>query len=141
MKIYLASPFEKQPFMRVVRGHLQERGYEVTADWLDEKTETGQDAALAQRDIAAIQAADVVVVYNPQEFRYSGTGGRHVELGIALMLDKVVVLLGERSNVFHHLVLHRVETTVELYRLLDHLRLPRTTVLATAAHDFLTHLE
>lgn len=134
MTVYLAAPFEHLETMKALRWCLEQEGFTVNASWLSE-TKAENDAVLASkpsvsagtdyalRDLEDIDAADVIVVYNPVAFYKHGTGGRHVELGYALGKNKLIILYGGKpSNVFHHLVpvadtlkdltamLHRMET-------------------------------
>lgn len=108
MKIYLASPFEKQAEMRTLRKVFQKDGHSVIARWLDEPAEAFSAGDIhfqnhALRDLEDITACDLVVVNNPSDYFHAGTGGRHVELGFALGLKKEVILYGWPSNVFHAL--------------------------------------
>ena len=103
MKIYLASPFEKQAGMKTLADSLTHAGYTITSKWLTEDETAAQHAALAWRDVQDINEADVVVVNNPTDFFHAGTGGRHVEFGYALAMHKPLILLGRPSNVFHYL--------------------------------------
>jgi len=111
--VYLSSQFEDGPVLRKVRDDLVRTGCHVTSRWLDAESSTPATAhaheddaaatlaAIACQDIEDIQAADVVVVFNPHEACNIGRGGRHVETGYALALGKKVVIVGARANVFH----------------------------------------
>lgn len=113
--LYLSAQFEDAPVLRDARARLAALGYTVTSRWLDAGTAvpaTAQTsdagagerlAAIAVQDLDDIRAADVVVVYNPAEACAIGRGGRHVETGFALALDKPIVIVGARGNVFHWL--------------------------------------
>jgi hypothetical protein len=52
-------------------------------------------------DLQDVLNAHAVVAINPEEYRNSGTGGRHVELGYAIAHSIPVFILGCRSHVFH----------------------------------------
>lgn len=101
LKVYIAAPFPLKSEAVVVKALLEGAGYEVTSTWLRVDDMPDTDAA-ARLDLADVQRADVLVAMNPAGWETRGTGGRHAELGAALILDKPVVLLGERTNVFHH---------------------------------------
>lgn len=113
--LYLSAQFEDAPVLRDARARLTALGYTVTSRWLDAGTAvpaTAQAddagagerlAAIAVQDLEDIRAADIVVVYNPPEACAVGRGGRHVETGFALALDKPIVVVGARGNVFHWL--------------------------------------
>lgn len=119
MTIYLAAPFEHLLTMRTLRESLVADGVAVNSRWLSETPEENMAVlsssptakelgrVYALRDLEDIDAADVVVVYNPVAFKNAGTGGRHVELGYAIGRHKTVILYnGYPSNVFHYLVLY-----------------------------------
>ena len=48
-----------------------------------------------------------------EEPRNNSRGGRHVEFGIAIGLSKIVIAVGPRETVFHHLPEIRHFDTVE----------------------------
>jgi nucleoside 2-deoxyribosyltransferase len=112
MKIYLAAPSECQDDMRHLRDVLVGLGHTITADWLDEDNLRGPlTYQMANRDIQNIHNSDAVIVYNPKEFHNAGTGGRHSELAFAIAANKMVILFGEPSQVFHeHLSVSRAKT-------------------------------
>lgn len=106
MKIYVASPYELIDKARGVSQYLESQGIEVTSRWL--AGENGDKSLWAQNDLDDVARADLLLALNPEEYRNKGTGGRHVELGYALALGKQIVLVGVRTNVFHHLACVRV---------------------------------
>lgn len=57
----------------------------------------------ARGDLADVARCDVFVALNPDEWGKQGTGGRHVEFGYAAALRNPIVLIGARTNIFHHL--------------------------------------
>jgi nucleoside 2-deoxyribosyltransferase len=93
---------------------LSERGHQITARWLsqpfgattDYTPETCRD--IAQQDMDDVCAADgLVLVAGPD--RYSG--GKFVEVGIALGTGKRVVVIGRRENMLmHHPSVEQVDT-------------------------------
>jgi len=106
MKIYIAAPYPQIDSARHMRDDLVARGYVVTARWLDERSILNDE--WAQNDLADLDAADVLVLINDDEWANRGTGGRHTELGYALALHMPVVLLGSRTQIFHYLKQIRV---------------------------------
>lgn len=97
--------------MKRLREKLTGLGFNVQASWLDEPDikDDGvhmapltpeQHNEMAIRDIAEVKACDVFVTVLE-----NGTGltrgGRHVELGAALALDKPVITIGNPENTFH----------------------------------------
>lgn len=103
-RIYVSAPFELQSKARAVRDTLVEHGYTVTSSWLDEQPSNELSPCdMAERDVADMFRADVLVSINPQEWERQGTGGRHFEAGVAFMLGMPTFIYGVRSNVFHSL--------------------------------------
>ncbi len=119
MKVYLAAHYDRFPLMRSWRYRLGLAGIGVTSRWIDGGHELGdfptddQRARLAREDLEDLDAADVVVLFNPAEDHWAGRGGRHVELGYAIGKGKPIVLVGERENVFHWLPAVTVTTQDE----------------------------
>lgn len=52
-------------------------------------------------DLEDLRAADTVISFTDE--KGGGKGGRHVEFGVALALEKRLILVGPRENVFHTL--------------------------------------
>lgn len=107
IKAYIAAPWPIRERAIAVRRLLALRGIQCTAGWLTD-ARLSLDDATATMDLSDVARADVLVAINPVAWADQGTGGRHVELGFALGLQKPIVLLGVRSNIFHHLNLVRV---------------------------------
>jgi nucleoside 2-deoxyribosyltransferase len=61
---------------------------------------------LAETDIDDIRRADALVAF--AEEAAGGGGGRHVELGVALALGKLVIVVGRPEHLFHRLPQVRV---------------------------------
>ena len=112
MKIYIAAPFEMRDEAISVMHWLESCGHGVTSSWLREGAFANDDPT-ARLDLADIDRANLLLALNPPEWRRAGTGGRHVELGYALALGKQIVLVGVRTNVFHHLDCVRVISRIE----------------------------
>jgi len=101
MKIYLSSRFERREEMRVYRERLIELGHVVTSRWLAMSADSDPTHA-AIVDLADVNAADAIICFTePTKCGYT-TGGRHVELGIAISIGLPVILIGPRENVFYH---------------------------------------
>lgn len=101
LKVYIAAPFPIRDRAVSVMHVLELKGIEVTSRWL--KAPDTMTDEHARKDLDDVAAADVLLALNPDGWEERGTGGRHVELGYALALGKPVLLVGERSNIFHHL--------------------------------------
>lgn len=108
-RLYIAAPFSLIVSARLLANRLRQEGFEITSMWLSEDPTTTDhsQAANEQRartDLWDIARADAFVLINPEEFRNSGTGGRHVETGCAMMLHMPIFVLGVTTNVFHSLL-------------------------------------
>lgn len=109
-RIYLAARYIRRAEIAGYADQLRVLGYEITARWLsgdhDEQQVTdAQFARFAREDVEDVIAADVVVSFTELlAVEGAGRGGRHVEYGIGLALDKHLVIIGPRENIFHRLV-------------------------------------
>lgn len=101
MQVYIAAPYPTREQAIALMHRLEAEGFGVTSTWLREDDELADK--YAQLDLDDIGRCDALVLMNPEEWKNSGTGGRHVEFGWALGLNKHVVVVGERSNIFHYL--------------------------------------
>lgn len=111
LKIYLASRWEDRDEIIKHRDYLvKAAGIESTARWLTPthprlKSVVARDRKTGKlvqsRDVEDILRADVVIVFSPKKAHGNGTGGRHVECGIAIGTNKTVLLCGIPENVFH----------------------------------------
>ena len=114
MKFYLAAAYDRKEEMRGYRKVLRSFGHEVTSRWIDghpeinngdiisvdmlndpEYLRTSQEVAM--HDLEDIQSADAVISFHGQ----TNQGGRHVEYGYALALDKPIYIVGDLENLFH----------------------------------------
>lgn len=101
MKVYIAAPYPERNLAIAVMRALEAKDVEVTSSWL--KIVEQNDSPTAQKDLADVAACDVLLAINPPAWANAGTGGRHVELGYAIALNKKIVLAGDRTNIFHYL--------------------------------------
>lgn len=117
-KIYVAGRIEDFERVRRVQALVREAGYEISYDWTQGcqsdgsvsgvKGVTGSTGALAdicQKEIDGVRSADAVVLLLP-----AGRGA-HTELGLALALEKRVVIhstdrvilgTGAETSAFYH---------------------------------------
>lgn len=110
-RVYVAAPYEMRDEAIKIKRVLENLEYEVTSRWLTQLDEEGD--AGARMDLADVERADALLLLNPEEFRRIGTGGRHCEFMYAWTLGKKIVVLGVRSNIFHHLSNVRVIDKLE----------------------------
>jgi hypothetical protein len=113
--IYLAARYSRAAEMQGVRDVMQALGYEVTARWIDHHggkypgsftpAQLNDDpvycADIAECDLEDLRRAETVISFTCAD--NGGKGGRHVEYGAALALNKKLVIVGPRENVFHAL--------------------------------------
>ncbi len=107
MKIYVASKFENKELVKEVQEELIREGHSITHDWSNESDagKTGIElenyqARCAQQDFDGVKNADLVLLINHQ-----GCKGTYTEFGIALALNKYVVIVKPEltNQVFFHL--------------------------------------
>ncbi|MCG7344867.1 group-specific protein [Sporosarcina sp. ACRSL] len=106
-KFYVASGFSNIETVRLVSMQLKDKGFIQTYDW------TGNDRASTIEDLKnigikekdAVMAADFVIILLP-----AGKGS-HIELGIALGLEKRIYLYSPTDEV------NKFETTSTFYHL------------------------
>jgi nucleoside 2-deoxyribosyltransferase len=101
MFVYIAAPYPERDAAIQVMERIEAAGFRVTSTWLREHDELADK--YARLDLEDIRRSQIVVALNPPAYHNAGTGGRHVEFGFALGLKRPVVLVGERSNIFHYL--------------------------------------
>lgn len=112
LRIYLAGSWDRREELKGYASQVMEAGYEVTSRWLLKdyviggKVDVQQEiSTLAQpfalEDVTDIRRADGILCFS--DSNKSVRGGRHVELGIAVALEKSIVLVGPKENVFHTL--------------------------------------
>ena len=100
MHIYVAAPFSHREGAAHAARVLREADFTITSRWHDEYTETQdlrtfQEQAIA--DLHDIGCAQVLLMLN-----LASSEGKCVELGYALHAGLAILLVGERSNIFHY---------------------------------------
>lgn len=119
-KIYLASRFPRHLEMEGYAHLLKGWGYTITSGWHSLNAETKMrdgdpevefNQKIALDDQIGILNGDLFVSFSEDPANLppgSARGGRHVEFGLALGFDKLIMLVGPRENVFHYLpgILH-----------------------------------
>lgn len=102
--VYLSAKFERRNELNEYRNELETAGVTVTSRWLADPTPELTDDAwrhLATKDVEDIRRASGLVLFS--EAGRPGGGGRHVEFGVALGLEKRMMVVGEPENLFHSL--------------------------------------
>lgn len=122
--IYLAAPWRRREEAREARQALLSAGLHCNSRWLDVATDASQTEE-AENDFEDVYESDGFLLLNlePSE-------GKNVELGIALGIADTlwnstedpypIILVGPRTNVFHHHPAMTVVSTLE--EALDHLK-------------------
>ena len=123
--VYLAAPYAARDSLQVLADELSQIGMTVTSSWLEETHEVNADtvgtapgiedaqaASHVRADFGDIRRSDVLVIFTPPTWittdgplhlpgDLGNSGGRHVETGYALALDKAVLVVGQAENIFH----------------------------------------
>lgn len=103
--VYVCAAFARQEEMRQVRERLSTQGVGVTARWLDmpaaEPDSVAAQGAIAHVCHEDIRTATALLAFTEAPGSAYFTGGRHVEVGIALALARPVYVIGPVENVFH----------------------------------------
>jgi len=121
MKYYLAARYDRRKELQELAEHLKLHGMEVTSRWLEGNHESKEEQATnvekaqwAAEDWEDIGRSDTLVFFcDPPETPGAGRGGRNVEFGIALALNKRVFTVGEPENIFHQLGGIQFESSLE----------------------------
>ncbi len=111
-RVYLSGRFERRAELNGYRVELEAAGVEVTSRWLTDPTPELTDDAwqtLAAKDVEDIRRSASLVLFT--EPGTPGGGGRQVEFGVALGLQKRLIIVGEPENLFHRLGLVEVVPT------------------------------
>lgn len=112
MRIYLASRYSRYSEMQSIRTDVLRIGHEVTSRWINgdhqipdsglaDQAKEEERTRYALEDLADLTAAELVISFTEEPRTTQSRGGRHVELGIALGMGKMCVVVGPRENVFH----------------------------------------
>lgn len=101
MRVYVAAPWKFRASACDVMDRLVAAGHENGSRWLRGHEDTTDPVRLreeALHDFLDVVNADVMVLLNIEK-----SEGKAVEQGIALTRGKVIVAVGQPSNVFHHM--------------------------------------
>lgn len=110
MKIYLVARYGRRLEMVKYREQLRLMGHEVTSRWVNGEHEALDKIAIPQQmrefaidDVIDLHTSDLVIAFTEQPNSEFSRGGRHVEFGMALALNKEVIVVGPVENVFYSL--------------------------------------
>lgn len=112
MRIYLAARYTRRMELRGYADELRAVGHEITSRWLegdhelDDRGLSAEGSAIerirfAREDYADVAAAQLIICFTEPPRAEPSRGGRHVEFGVALGLDKSIYVVGPRENVFY----------------------------------------
>jgi nucleoside 2-deoxyribosyltransferase len=116
--VYLAGPYAARDLLGRYARELEQIGYHVGTRWLAEDHSITPGTEGAAVDLADEQAAqhamddlaDILLAFTAasvlpadERVKRGTSGGRHIETGYALALNKPVVLVGDAENVFHRM--------------------------------------
>lgn len=117
MRIYLAATYSRYPEMLEIAERLSRLGYEITSRWIEGLHNDLPAVQCATDDINDVLRADTVLFFTPADGQGKGKGGRHTEFGFAYGMQKRILIIGERENVFHWLpgieVVASLESAIE----------------------------
>ena len=108
MNFYIAASLSEFELVRSISKTLQKNGWKHTYDWtwncfdVDINYEIIKD--IAEQELIGVKDADIIIVLNPKG------RGTHVELGMALALNKKVYLYHFDNNYFE-----KLDETVSFY--------------------------
>jgi len=111
MKIYFSARYSRLPELQGYAKELELLGHIVTSRWVEgqpqhfdrDSLEPGnRDAATAHlaSSLGDLTTSDAVVSFT-EEPGVQTLGGRHVELGVAIAMDKPVFVIGPVENLFY----------------------------------------
>ena len=132
LKVYIAAPWAFKAQASTIKKQFEAQGFTVTSRWIDfhenkpaDQTGLAYDKSVLVReaihDVEDVSSSDVLVLFNTQK-RGEETSGKAVETGIAIAKGIPIILVGEMSNIFHHLpCVHRVGDSDEAIKHLKEL--------------------
>jgi nucleoside 2-deoxyribosyltransferase len=104
MRVYLAARFLRRYELQGYRADLQRAGHTVVSRWIDLAEEVEADARKCARvDLEDIELADTLISF-PDPPRSTNTrGGHFFEEGYAYARGRRVIIVENRSHLFHRL--------------------------------------
>lgn len=112
MKVYIAARYSRKDEVARIAAILFGHGIYVTSTWHLESHDGGVQLAevhdetlhaYAERDLAEIREADTLLFMAESDQTWNRRGGRHVEFGYALALNRNIAVVGPRENIFHYI--------------------------------------
>lgn len=112
IRIYLASSFGRKEELSEYEKKIISLGFESSSQWLkesvppDSKLSNVSSEYLVQngkRDLEDIRKSEILILFSASPLVPVPRGGHHVEFGYALALNKKIVVVGPKQNIFHYL--------------------------------------
>lgn len=112
MRVYIAGRFGRREEFRKYGKELEAAGHASVSSWLysDEPDEDAGNMPASERSDFAVKnmqdvaKCHVLFAFTEEEgAKGASRGGRHVEFGAALAMNKEVFVIGPRENLFHYL--------------------------------------
>ena len=107
MKFYLVARYGRREELFGYAKQLRENGHEVVSSWINGENEALDGSASVEeqgnwaiQDLHELHHADMVLVFTEGPHSGHSRGGRHVELGAAIAMDKSIAIVGCRENTF-----------------------------------------
>ena len=100
MRIYVAAPWTCREEAAKAATHLRNAGFIITSRWHDEHTDTIDPRTL--RDEALADLHDLGCAQGLLLLNLAYSEGKCVEMGYALHAGLRIVIVGQRSNLFHY---------------------------------------
>lgn len=110
---YLAAGYSRRDEMMEFADTLRQYGHEVKCRWITGSHQGMSDEDAAIEDFEDLIKCDGLIAFSAMGKGKRNKGGRHVEFGMAVALNKPTVLIGDRENVFHYLPVVDQFDTVE----------------------------
>jgi nucleoside 2-deoxyribosyltransferase len=118
MTFYLAAKYDKREQVGQIAEQLRQYGHTVISRWLTgthDGLSPAEQMTYAKEDLRDILDVDCLVLFQLPEHDPVPSTGRHVEFGYALALRKKLIIVGNKTSVFHHLEEVEHYTTVEAF--------------------------
>lgn len=100
MKVYVSSAMEDEEEAIKIAEYYENSGHTITRKWwLFKSNDPEEKKAFANMDKKAIRECDLFILYNSDYF----TSGKYIELGMAIILEKLVFIYGKKlTTIFRH---------------------------------------
>jgi nucleoside 2-deoxyribosyltransferase len=124
MRIYIAGKWDERNLVAGYAKQLVANGFEITWPWYEREPPGTTAAVAAEFDVRGVRRADTCLFIFERELAYKGA---LVELGMAIALDKRILVVGKGGDscIFaHHPV---VEHTSSFEEALSWLKVEKTT--------------